>query len=244
MKSIQNPWDTLSKITFNTQFEKGKIDPRVADNILIAWPSILKAIFQEFKTAKNIRVLDFGCGTGGFCNKLNQLGFEVIGIDPAVGMIDIARQHSSKGIKYVLGDQAKVATLGSFDIIVSIMTFPFICDIKDTLRVLTKSLKKNGLLTMAVFNPEWVKACLQTKISFADFNSNENPENGWKIFGDLRIPVYIRGVKEYDNISARHRLKKIYEDYPRFTQKFITKYPDNRPKQMPEYMILGYKKYG
>src|SRR3989344_2898206 len=116
MSPPQNPWDLLSKKTFNTHRKDGQIDPAAADNILIAWPVILKEISQEYPNPKDIKVLDFGCGTGGFCNKLNSLGFNITGIDPSIEMINTARKHSPSSIHYLLGNQRLLPTLDTFHI--------------------------------------------------------------------------------------------------------------------------------
>lgn len=236
----KNPWDILGN-TFNTHKKRGT-DSRVADNILIAWPSILKRITKKCPNQKGVKVLDYGCGTGGFCNKLNALGFDVIGIDPSVEMINIARQNSPKSIHYVIGNETDLSSMGNFQIIVSIMTFPFIEDVRTSIRLLADVLYPDGLLILADFNKDWVKECLKAQVSFADFDSLDNPYKGWKVFGDIRIPVFIRQSSEYNEYAKQNNLIQISEEYPPFTGDFNQKYPDNRPKNVPEYKILGYKK--
>ena len=237
-----NPWDILGKNTFNTQVSTEEIDSRAADNVLIAWSPILELLQNRFPATKGIKILDFGCGVGGFCNKLNNLGFEVTGLDSSRGMIDSAKKHSSITIKYILGDQLSIPLSTSFDAIVSIMTFPFIKNIGETFQILTKPLSQNGLFIIAVFNPEWVKACLQRHVSFTDFDSVNNPKVGLKTFGDLKTPVYIRSASVYIKLAANEDLQIILETYPPFTPDFIEKYPDNRPKHVSEFIILGFNK--
>lgn len=237
-----NPWDILGQKTFDTELKEGEIDPRAADNILLAWPPILELLTKHYPQTRGIRVLDFGCGAGGFCNKLDSLGFEVTGIDSSIGMIESAKLHTSPKILYIPGDQNKLPISQDFDVITSMMTFPFIEKISETFKTLTGTLNPNGLICMAVFNPEWVKACLQAHISFADFDSNDNPKIGKKIFGELQTSVYIRSAQEYSEIAESVGLLKILEVNPPFTPEFISKYPDNRPKHLSEYIILGFQK--
>ncbi|MBI4009225.1 class I SAM-dependent methyltransferase, partial [Candidatus Roizmanbacteria bacterium] len=221
MNSLQNPWDLLGEKTFNTHLKAGKIDPAAADNILIAWPSLLKLIAKEYPDPKNSRVLDFGCGTGGFCNKLDSLGFDVTGVDPSIEMTNIAKQHSPSAIKYIRGDQSKLSSLGTFHIITSIMTLPFIKNINETFNSISKALKANGVFIFASFNPQWVKACLNSHVAFTDFDSIENPKNGWKTFSDgIKIPVYIRNSNEYDDLAKKNGLTKITEEYPPYNEEF------------------------
>ena len=43
------------------------------------------------------RALDFGCGTGRSTRFLQNLGFNVIGVDISVEMLRLAREHDPKG---------------------------------------------------------------------------------------------------------------------------------------------------
>lgn len=237
-----NPWDILAKNTFNSQKNEEHIDPRAADNILLAWPPILKTLSKYFPDSKNVNILDFGCGTGGFCMKLAHLGFTVTGIDPSSGMINAAKQISSSNITYIHGGQEKLNQEEIYNAIVSIMTFPFIENIEETFEIFNNSIKKNGLIILAAFNPEWVKTCLQKNVFFANFDSPKNPRRGWKTFENFKIPVYIRSEEEYCNIAKSLAMSKILELKPQFTKEFIEKYPDYQPNNVPEYIILGFKK--
>lgn len=240
---ILNPWDILSQSKFNTNLPDDKIDPRVADNILIAWPPILKLINNYYSNTNGIKIMDFGCGNGGFCQKLYSLGYDVTGLDSSAEMIKTARNNSSHNINYIIGNQRDLPAFGKYDIIISIMTFPFIDEIPITLKLISDALNKNGLLIFADFNNIWVKECLQNQTTFSDFDSISYPLSGMKIFGDIKIPVFIRESKDYDLLTNKLKLSKILEYKPPFTKEFIEKYSDNRPKKVPEYLILGYKKF-
>jgi ubiquinone/menaquinone biosynthesis C-methylase UbiE len=157
-------------------------------------------------------------------------------------MINTAKDHSPQSIKYITGDASSIPQNSIFQIIVSIMTLQFIDNLEKVFSSLINHLQSSGIFLIADFNKEWVKESLRVPISFADFDSNENPYKGWKTFGDLKTPVYIRDSKTYDDLALKNGLIKFMESYPPFTQEFIQKYPDNRPKNVAEYLILGYKK--
>ena len=80
------------------------------------------------------------------------------------------------------------------------MTFPFIENIKTLFRLMIQALHPNGILVFADFNNDWVKECLRIKVSFADFDSDENPKKGRITFGDIRIPVFLRSFNTYDEL--------------------------------------------
>ncbi len=47
-------------------------------------------------------ILDVGCGTGALCNVLNQQGLNVIGIDPAEKMLNIAKKRNQgNNVKFI-----------------------------------------------------------------------------------------------------------------------------------------------
>jgi len=55
------------------------------------------------------RVLDLGCGTGTFATLLADRGFEVIGVDPAGGSLDVARaKPGSNRVHWIQGDASSL----------------------------------------------------------------------------------------------------------------------------------------
>ncbi len=73
-----------------------------------------------------VRVLEVGCGPGNFSCILAEAGFSVVGIDPYVGLIDLAREKRRalrlSHLAFQHGDLAGGGVLwdGSFDQVVSI----------------------------------------------------------------------------------------------------------------------------
>src|SRR5690242_2628343 len=129
MVSMSNPWDTLSS-TFDIKKDEEEISSLVADNMLIAWPVVLAFLKKNAPKGKKLHVAEYGCGGGGFANKLNSLGYQVTGIDSSTEMVNIANASYGSQIKFLVGDSSLLQNLGSFSIITSIMTLPFIEDIE------------------------------------------------------------------------------------------------------------------
>ncbi len=63
-------------------------------------------------------VLDVGCGTGALLHMAREAGHNgrLVGLDPAVGMLEQARRRSD--VEWVLGDLAAVAFDREFDLAV------------------------------------------------------------------------------------------------------------------------------
>lgn len=236
---MKNSWDSLSK-KFDTHISD-EIDPDAADNILIAWPPIIKFILKHFpnRDNKSLRALDYGCGTGGFTRKLASLGFHATGADSSKGMLAVARQTNSD-ISFVVPDE--ILQGARFDLITGIMVFQFVEDIETLFSKLVSQLTENGLVVFAVFNPEFVAACLKAETSFADFDSVKHPQQGNTLFGDSRIPTFIRTTEQYNAMMKKLGMKKQLEEYPPFTSEFLAKYSVDFPTEIPEYLILGYSK--
>lgn len=236
---MNNPWDKLSS-KFDTYKNDIEIDPGAADNILIVWPPVIDFIIKHFDGMQisGLKALDYGCGTGGFIQKLYSLGFNVLGVDSSEAMLSIARKSVSRDILFVNINQIPADT--NCDLITGIMVFQFVKNIKKVLGQLVHCLNKNGLIVLVVFNPKFVSSCLKSQLLFSNFDSVEGPKKGIINFEDASIPIFIRNANEYDEIMNALGLTKRLELYPPFTKEYLSKYAINTPIDEPEYLILGY----
>lgn len=244
-QSSKDIWNTVSQY-FNTHKQDDDIEAGAADNILIAWPVILKFIEDHIENSQKCKALDFGCGTGSFCLKLSSLGFDTTGIDYSEEMIKIAKHNCNSTIQLYVGDTTNVRKIakkeGTFDFIVSIMTLQFIENIDTALQDLSQSLSKGGYFCFAVFNPDWVHACREKNILFHTLSNAKSIDKQIMDLDDSRkIMVFNRSSQHYDDILSTLGLKKILEAYPPFTSQFIETYKLVEPTDISEYMILGYK---
>lgn len=79
------------------------LDPDRSDLEAYLWMA------EEFRAR---RVLDIGCGTGVFALLLADRGIEVVGIDPALASIDVARaKPGSERVRWIYGDAADLPLL-------------------------------------------------------------------------------------------------------------------------------------
>jgi SAM-dependent methyltransferase len=87
------------------------------------------------------RVLDVGCGTGALAGRLAGLGYDVVGVDPSAGMLDVMRDrfpelHAVQGSGTELPFQN-----GEFDLSLSVATMHHIADPADVHRTLTEMVR-------------------------------------------------------------------------------------------------------
>jgi len=248
MQKNQKTWDSLSRQYFNN-FNGDEFELEAVENLYFAWPVIKKFIGKNVKNIKGKRALDFGCGTGQVCVELNRLGFATTGIDYSKGMIDVAKKNVGKGIDLFLGDSKKAVEVakkeGQFNLIVSILTFPFVEKIEKTIKDLHNSLAKDGYLCFATFNENWVREALKNSVDYKRPPRSRGIKKLIFDFGKNRkVDVFHRSANEYDKILAGLGCKKLAEEYPLFTKKFVGKVYPKMPKDISEFMILGYKKCG
>lgn len=240
-----NQWDKLSGY-FNTHSHHSTIDPGAADNILIAWPSLLKGIQLIQHNGENLRALDYGCGGGSFCKELSNKGYSVIGCDSSLAMIEVAKQNLLT-IQFYRCDSENIDQLpgNPFDLITSVMVIQFINNVTEFFANINKTLKPGGVLAFAVFNPAYVTKNHGAGKSFDGFATPDHPQHGFLyLTEDTKIPVFIRSLKEYDNQLIPLGYQRIYSDMPEFTTQYLTQYKTDCDTSSPEFLIMVYQKEG
>ena len=223
-------WDLLSE-HFNLKNPDAGSGP--AEIVYTLWPVVLTYIQKEFSKPSDERALDFGCGTGTFCEKLFSLGFKPLGIDYAEEMIAVAQKNYGSMAKFLVGD-SEIALKdankdGSFNLIASLMVFMFVENIEQTFSNLSQSLKTGGHIIFAVFNPEHLEKQGRTK--------------DYPIGGNVAtVPVFPRTVKTYDEIFSKLNFTKTLETFANTDEGFLEKFPKKPLTTWPKYIVLAYKK--
>lgn len=97
------------KLTSNVQYEKRA--------------EYFQSILEKHNTTKGILV-DLGCGTGSLCEIMHDYGYEVIGVDNSVDMLNQAMQkryQSNKDILYLNQDMLELDLYGTMDICLCVL---------------------------------------------------------------------------------------------------------------------------
>ncbi len=102
-----------------------------------------KQLINKYK--KGTRLLDFGCGTGHFVDYMQKSSWETVGYDPHV------KQLVNPKIRF-LDSVQKISSEDKFHVITAWHVIEHVHDLKDTLILLRKKLKKGGYLFVAVPN--------------------------------------------------------------------------------------------
>jgi SAM-dependent methyltransferase len=233
----RNPWDRLAK-TFGDASTSEDLPAHAADNVLVAWPPMLE--FLDGRASAPARVLDFGCGGGRLVDELGRRGYEAVGIDSSKGMVTSAEAHFPKA-DVRLGDIEDLASLGTFDAVVSVMTLPFVDDIRATMAALAGALHDDGILVFAALNPDWVRDGM-ARDKFPPFVDNPNGRRtSVPLGGGTTVPIHIRTADEYDELAASHGFNRRLHTEPPFPDEYLSRYGTRvLANRYTQYLILGY----
>lgn len=71
------------------------------DNVRSADLKLISLFSEEVEINENTRILDFGCGTGNYADKLQKVtGAKIYGVDPSEGMREKAKAKNSNVVFY------------------------------------------------------------------------------------------------------------------------------------------------
>lgn len=102
------------------------------------WGEYLKGLLQEYGVTDGI-ILDLGCGTGNMTEILAGFGYDMIGVDNAEEMLEIAmekREKSGHDILYLLQDMREFELYGTVKAVVSVCdSINYITEEEDLLEV-------------------------------------------------------------------------------------------------------------
>ncbi|MBO5657034.1 MAG: class I SAM-dependent methyltransferase [Agathobacter sp.] len=76
------------------------------------WATRIEAILKEYGIEDGL-LLDLGCGTGKLTRLMEEKGYDMIGIDNAIEMLEIARETSSENTLYLCQDMREFELYGT-----------------------------------------------------------------------------------------------------------------------------------
>lgn len=122
------------------------------DNVPYAeWCKYLTGLLKEYGVEDGL-VLDLGCGTGTLTQMLSEKGFDMIGVDSSLEMLEIAiekKEKSGKDILYLYQDMRELELYGTVNAVVSICdSINYITEpesLKQVFRLVNNYLEKDGI---------------------------------------------------------------------------------------------------
>ena len=105
-------------------------------------------LVEYLNIAKDQKILDLACGKGRHSIFLNQLGYDVTGVDLSKQSIDTANTHSNDRLKFAIHDM-RTPMKSKFNLVLNMFTsFGYFDTLEDDLMVIMaikKSLKADGI---------------------------------------------------------------------------------------------------
>jgi SAM-dependent methyltransferase len=200
---------------------------------------LLKKIFEMRSTLvpdlpKGARVLEIGCGAGGFLSSIKDRGWERHGLEPVPAAADLARKSGAAIFEGTL--QKNDWPDGHFDAIFAWMAIEHLPRLGDDLLEIGRLLKPGGWLGFSVPNADsWEFSFFQDK---------------WY---DLQVPIHVShfGKRELDHALGTAGLKRIRLDHQRnilsiigslgllWKNRSIIAYPD-RPSRIGQALLYPF----
>lgn len=214
------------------------------DNLKTIWPVLYNVLNKEFIHMNNTNyyACDFGCGTGLFAQKLFDWGFETFACDISKKMIEKARLSTSKEITYEIGNLNSIEKHTQFNLIVSIMVFQFIFDIKGTIEKISKLIQKDGILFFAIHNREYVYNSEKYCNNFRNLENKDSIVYGDILIDNQWIKSYNRTPQWYNNILSSAGFVYLGSSFCDSTSTINKTNSIDNDFNFPKYYVSWYKK--
>lgn len=110
-----------------------------------------RIILNNSNEKRRIRLLDIGCGTGGFLSRLSDTRFEMSGIEVNKNAVSVAKE---KGLNVEVGDFLKSKRSGTYDVITMWQVLEHLNEPQRAVQKVYKMLGKGGLFVFGVPNSD------------------------------------------------------------------------------------------
>lgn len=149
--------------------------------------NFVEQLVTELNIPIDARVLDLCCGRGRHSVQLNDLGFDVLGMDLSGQSIAFAKQFENKNLEFKEGDMRQEYAIGEFDVIFNLFTsFGYFDQLEENLQVLNairSYMKPNGVLLIDFLNASKIEQNLPVTEEISsegiNFKIKKSIENGF-----------------------------------------------------------------
>lgn len=176
---------------YDIQAEKWGGDQPKHLSDFIARPVVLERIKE---IGKGKKVLDIGCGTGYFSRKMTPYVDNVVGFEPSLNMLEIAKKEEEsnpRGITYMQGDMTDMSFLDQedFDICVLNFVLPYITPDKyvNVYKGIKRVLKPGGRFLVVQGHPAQFALAPNHPRAKSDFNYKDYTDLSGEYF-ESKLP--------------------------------------------------------
>lgn len=147
---------------------------------------MLNVVTDEIAAPKT--VLDVGCGTGRLLRRARVLypSAQLLGIDPAEGMVEVARSQIPSATIYLAAAESLPLADSSVDAVLSSISFHHWSDQLAALREISRVLRSGGCLCLAdISMPVWLAKLLR-------HSKVKSPAAMSQFFSEAGLPVKVQ----------------------------------------------------
>lgn len=203
------------------------------------------------------RILDLGCGEGGYARELAKRGAKVTGVDGSARLIEIARRRTTDpgvAVEYLCANAADLAPLpaASSDDALAAMSLMDVEDYEGAIREIARVLVPGGRLLMSITHPcftapvgEWVRGPRRELLHFAVDRYLERTAWASQITPAFSNPTIRRHRPLEDYFAPLLRLGFVLHDFrePAVNQEQIRQSPRMaKINRVPYFLFMTWKR--
>lgn len=143
--SVNKEWDKIA--------EERLLD-RMSGNDASYNKIFLPLIKNYLKDREDLKILDFGCGTGELTYEISKMGFETLGLDISAHSIVLANEYfKSDNLKFHCSTLDKLDFQEHFSLVIANMVLMDAKELNENLFLLNQCLKADGSLLVMITHP-------------------------------------------------------------------------------------------
>lgn len=178
------------------------------------WADYIESILKR-NGIKPELLLDLGCGTGSFTSEMADRGYDMIGIDRSVDMLNCAKEKAeNKGldILYLCQDMTEFELYGTVDAIVCLMdSINYITsknDVKKVLKLVKNYLNPGGIFIFDINSSYKFQNILSNNV-FYDINDEvtyiwQNRYDGKRKLCEFDLTFFVKDGTNYKKYDETH----------------------------------------
>ena len=224
------------------------------------WAQFILNLLQDRKITEGL-VLELGCGTGKMMTLLGKAGFDMIGVDNSVEMLQIAREKTSQDFLYLLQDMREFELYGTVKAVISVCDSVNYITKKEELRkvfqLVNNYLDPEGLFIFD-FNTEYkyreligetVIAEDREDVSFIWFNEYDEESH----LNDIDLKVFVQEEGDiYQKFQEEHiqrgytldEIKQLLEESGLIFLEAYEEYTMQAPQPDSGRIVVGAQEHG
>lgn len=111
-----------------------------------------KKVLEHLRLTQNTLLLDAGCGAGLFSHMAIEAGAQVIGIDAAPGLLEVAKQRNPENNFLEEDVESMPFAPNSFEVVTAFNSFQYTSNFETPVQEAKRVLKSNGRLVIGIWD--------------------------------------------------------------------------------------------